>query len=181
MVMRLTDRRPSCDQTSRSEKSRGSRCRGASAGDLSGADRCDTERFVVLIYAPSKVPFFRRRQGNTRPARATEGLTSAGSTVSMRQRCRSFAAGSRVGKLLSAANPAAPAVAYGFSLGRLSAELGLGLFRLGGSRLDEGAADTRCEQLPASLRIDALTVGSRSTPLARRCRQTGGGRAARAG
>jgi len=38
--------------------------------------------------------------------------------------------------------------------------------------LDEGAADTRCEQLPASLRVGALTVGSRSIPLARRCGRT---------
>ena len=54
----------------------------------------------------------------------------------------------------------------GFPGGRLSAELGLGLCRLGGSRLDEGAADARCEQLPASLCIGTLTGGSRPTPLA---------------
>ena len=64
-------------------------------------------------------------------------------------------------------NPAAPAAPKRFSRGHLSAELGLGLSRLSGSRLDEGAADTRCEQLPASLRIGTLTVGFRSTPLTR--------------
>src|SRR5262245_26302962 len=53
-------------------------------------------------------------------------------------------------------SPHAPAAPKGSSRGRLFAELGLGLSRLGGSRLDEGAADAHLG-----------SGGERAIPLAR--------------
>ena len=92
-----------------------------------------------------------------------------------RERYRSFAAGSRAGKLLSARTLPLPRRLRGFLVDGYPRNWASGCPGGVDHAWMKAPRTSRCEQLPASLCVGTLTGGSRSTPLARLRTETGGG------